>query len=186
MAIIRPGKSSRRRLSLEGAAVVRPFRGKTYVQSWPRKRGAPKQPWQKAHLELLRLSQYIVKRMPGEEIATMWQGLQNFLAKHTGVRGLAAIRLRDWLTQIPYGRAWFVEAPDGTRFYNAAALTDASDFLDWIEPTYGGVLIRTGDAWRTTRNCKAGNVLCCITDGTWPGACPPARLPTQAEAMGGH
>ena len=55
-----------------------------------------------------------------------------------------------------------------------------------VQGVDSGVLIRTGDAWRTTRNCKAGNVLCCITDGTWPGACPPARMPTQAEAMGGY
>ena len=128
----------------------------------------------------------MVKRMPGAEQQTMGDGLQRWLATHSGLRGLAAIRLRDWLTQIVYGRAWRITDSEGHTFWSERARQDASDFLDWLEPTLGGVVIRTGDAWRTTRNCKPGNVLCCITDGPWPGACPPARMPTQAEAMGGY
>lgn len=130
--------------------------------------------------------QRAVKTWPGEEQRVMDRALQTFMQAHRGVRGTAAIRLRDWLTQIIMGRAFMFVLPDGTRLYTAAARRDASDYLDWTDPRLGSLLTRTEEGWLPTIQCRLGNVLTCMHSREMPDCCPPASIPDKRDAMGGY
>lgn len=186
MAMLRPGRSSRRRLSLKGGAVLRVQNGRTYAQAWPRKRGKPRQKYQQAGLRRMTVSQRMNRYVPAEEYETMNQGLQQFLKRHTGVRGTAAIRLRDWMTQVIYGRAWRLELPNGRVLWPAAAQRDVSDILDWIDPRPGSLMTRTADSWLPTVNCKVGSVLTMTDSRAAPACCPAAHVPPADETVGGY
>lgn len=172
-------------MSLRGAVLLRVSHGRTYAQGWPRRRGQPSASYQKASLERMSASQRMVKYMPAAERATMEAGLARFMRQHTGIRGTAAIRLRDWLTQIVFGTAWAAVAPDGTVFYSAKMRRDCSDFLDWIEPRIGSLMVRTDAGWRTTINCKKGAMLTMTDGGIYPDCCASASIPNKKAALGG-
>lgn len=186
MAIIRPGRASRRPASVGKHIVLYTFQGRTYVRSWPAKRGKPKQPYQQAALDRLRLQQQAVKFTSVDEYDTMDRGLKAFLREHRGVRGTAAIRLRDWLTGITFGRAFSWSWQGRPRVVSAAVVQDCSDFLDHLEPRLGSLMTRTPDSWLPTVQCRPGAVLTCAHSGLYPGACPAATLPKRNEAIGGY
>lgn len=186
MARVKPGRNLKGTAPLTGAVSFRIDRSRTYAQKWPRKRGLPKQTYQRAGLERLRIAQNAVKHMPGDDVTPMREGLQTFMDRHRGVRGTAAIRLRDWLTQVVYGRAWSLQLPDGTVVYSAQVQRDCSDFLDWLEPRIGSLVTRTDEAWLPTVNCKRGRLLTLTGPGEQGRACPPASIPPARLAMGGH
>ena len=182
---MRPGRSSRRSHSFQGSVLFRISNGKTYAQAWPRKRGLPQLTYQRANLERMKVAQRAVRYVPGWEISTMEDGLQRFMNAHRGVRGTAAIRLRDWIMQALYGRAWNPVAPDGRVFYTSKVYRECSDFLDWLDPRPGSLVVRTDHAWLCTVQCKAGSFLMLTEDGDWPGGCPEASIPSLVEAVGG-
>lgn len=186
MARIGTGGVRRRGPYTGGRFLIQAWRGQLHAQKWPRRRGRPKQDWQRASLERMAVSQKAVKRMPPEERRVMQEGLQRFMQTNTGVRGLAAIRLRDWLTQVMFGRAWTLVADSGEVLYSEAIHREVSDILDWTDPWLGSLLTRTNEEWLPTIQCEKGKVLCLTTNGQWPGGCPPAQLPPKHAAMGGH
>lgn len=184
--IIKPGRTAQHPLKTGKTIIVRPWRGQVIVQSWPRKRGQPKQPWAKWNLQRMIISRWLQKRVHPLATTTMDAALKDFLATHTGVKGTAAIRLRDWITQVIYGRAWMITGPDGTVYHTATQVRDASDWLDALCPRPGGVLIRAPDGWTTTVNCAPGKVLMLLGEGDVPGACPAASVPSAQDAAGGY
>lgn len=185
MVQIQPGTGRRKRPSTKGAYVLRVSGGRVYAQSWPRPRGKSRIPYQAAQNERMRLAARAVKRWPAEEQNVMRQGLDQFLRQNRGVRGTAAIRLRDWLTSILTGRAWSLSLPDGTPLRSAAQIRDCSDFLDILEPRIGSLVTRTAEGWYPTWQCKPQAVLCCLPPRPLPGACPPASPADKRTAIGG-
>ena len=115
----------------------------------------------------------------------MEDGLREFMKRHEGVRGTAAIRLRDWFTQVFYGRAWAVSLPDGKVIYSQKVVRECSDFLDWLDPRPGSLVVRTDDAWLPTVQCAPGRMLTLTKDGPVRNGCPEASIPTKEEAIGG-
>lgn len=186
MAQIRVGTGRRKRPSTKGAYILRVTGGRVYAQAWPRKRGPSKVPYVRAQQQRMKVMAQAVKRWPSDEQSVMREGLDEFLAENRGVRGTAAIRLRDWLTSILTGRAWSVDLPDGRRMWSVAVVRDCSDFLDLIEPRIGSMFVRTGDTWLPTVNCGPGYLLTCLTDRPVSGCCPTASMAPKDEAMGGY
>lgn len=185
MAIIRPGRAGKRRLSLTGAVSVRVYQGRTVAQAWPRPRGTPKLAYQRATLDMLRVSQRAVKQIPARESAPMDRELKAFLNAHRGLQGSAAIRLRDWLTQVVYGRAWAVAFPDGRVMWSQRVYRECSDFLDWTLPRIGSLLTRTDRAWLPTEACAPGAVCKLMPSIPITGCCPPASIPDRRWGAGG-
>jgi len=186
VAGIRPGGASRRTQYGGKVWLSYTVHGRTYVRKWPRARGKPKLPWALANLKRMAVAQRAVRQWQPEATKHMQEGLDTFLREHVGLRGTAAIRLRDWLTQVMYGRAWDLVLPTGKKLYSYAAIRDASDFLDWLEPRYGSVLVRTPDGWHGTWNCKPGGVFTMAPDYATPLCCPPADVPPRDQAAGGY
>lgn len=186
MAQIQPGTGRRTRPSTKGAYVLRVSGGRVYAQAWPRKRGRSNLGYQKASNDRMQLLAQAVKRVSAREQTPMREGLDAFLAANRGVRGTAAIRLRDWLTSIITGRAFNWALPDGRVIWSNAVIRDCSDFLDILEPRVGSLLTRTTTAWHPTVQCGPGRVLCCIPPNPLEGACPQASPAPHSTAVGGY
>lgn len=120
------------------------------------------------------------------ETSATRDALDEYLASNQGLRGTAAIRLRDWLMMQVTGRAWIWELPDGTRLYPAAVVQDISDMLDYTEPRPGSLLVRTTTEWLPTVQCGKGKVFQMMPDAGLPDACPAATLPAKHETVGGY
>lgn len=174
----RPGYAQKAfRLIVRGGSII--------AQAWPRKRGLPKQSYQQAGLKRMSAIQRAVKYIHADERNTMRDGLQKFLDNNEGVRGTAAIRLRDWFTMNYAGRAWAVDIPGQGRLYSDAVYQDCSDFLDLIEPKIGSILTVTPNGWAPTTNCKSGMVLVFMHSMPSEFACPPAKGADYFTAVGG-
>lgn len=186
MATIRPGRASRRPGTSSRQLIYYTRNGRLHVRAWPRKRGRPKQPWQRANLDKLRYAQQLVKRMTELETQATREALDSYMQSNQGLRGTAAIRLRDWLMMQLTGRQWIWEAEDGARFYPAAVVQDISDMLDHAEPRPGSLLTRTDAEWLPTVQCRPGAVFQVMPDGGLPDACPAATLPAKHETVGGY
>lgn len=157
-----------------------------YAQTWPRKRGRSKLPWQRAQIERVRSIQRAVQQIPAEERSLMQRALAKFLRANRGVRGTAAIRERDLQTAHLSGRLFRPALPDGTDLNPASVYADASDILDWLEPRHGSMVVRTTDGWLPTVNCAPGRVLVQTLSIWEDGCCPNAGIPPAKYAMGGH
>lgn len=186
MAIITPGRSRSRPPYSKKTLIQDFWRGMLRVRSWPRKRGLPKQPWQLAGMERLKVAQKAVKNLPEREVVPTREGLEEFMREHTGVKGTAAIRLRDWQTMNFFGRAYMPIRPDGRPIYSFAQMQDVSAFLDVIEPRYGSLLVRGREGWAATRQCRPRTPLVLGPGIATPGCCPPADIPPMTEAAGGY
>lgn len=186
MAQIQPGTGRRKRPSTKGAYVLRVSGGRVYAQAWPRQRGRSKLGYQQASNERMRLLSEAVKRVPAREQNPMREGLDAFLSDNRGVRGTAAIRLRDWITSMLTGRAFSFALPTGRVIWSNAVVRDCSDFLDIMEPRVGSLMTRTSEGWYPTVQCGPGRVLCCIPPTPITGACPPASPAPHSEAVGGY
>lgn len=185
MATLRAGGSSKRQQSLRGAVVIRSSNGKTYAQAWPRPRGTSPLVYQRANVARMSIVQNCVKLVPAEERRVMYEGLEQFLHDKPGVRSSAAIRLRDWLTSVVYGRSWALTLPTGHVVWPQTVAHDASDYLDWLEPRLGSLLVRTRKGWLPTVQCKPGAVLLQVIQPSYPSACPPASYADYDTTMGG-
>lgn len=186
MATMIPGGMSERPASLKNAAILRLWRGMIIVSGWPKKRGPPKQAYQRASLERWKVLNRMVKHTPAPERIAMGDGLKQFLDTHTGLRASAAIRLRDWFTAIYTGRAFYFSLPDGSSIYPSVIGQEVSDLLDWTEPRVGSLLTRTDKGWLPTVQCAPGRVLCQLPPDEIPGACPPASQAPKSQAVGGY
>jgi len=185
MAILEPGRASSRPLRLKGVVNIIARGGRLFAQAWPKKRGPHTLPWMKANRDRLIAIQKAIQFMPTAERGLTQQTLKQYLAKHQGLRGTAAIRERDYQTAMISGRLWATADPYGTKITPVTVCADASDFLDWIEPRIGSMMVRTETGWLPTENCAPGKVLVQTLVPDWPGACPPASIPDAADAMGG-
>jgi hypothetical protein len=185
MATVLPGAASRRPGFTKRAYVIRRHNGKLVAQSWPRRRGKPKQSYQKANLRRMSVMAKAVKRWPTREVEPMRTGLNRFLQENRGVRGTAAIRFRDWQTAILSGRQWIFDTPDAGPIHPARLVQDVSDLLDNLEPRYGSLLTRAPDGWLPTVQCAPGYVLCSFHSQPAANACPPASTPPADQAAGG-
>lgn len=183
---MRSGRSSKRPQYRQRVYVVRSVQGRTVAQAWPSPRGQPKQPYMKAALDAFRVAQRGIKHWSPHEQEVMAAGLDEFMRKHRGVRGTAAIRMRDWLTMFTYGRAAKITIPGYDNTRTATQLRDASDWLDHAEPRLGSLLVRTGEAWLPTVQCQLGAVLCQWMPLPIGKPCPVASIPPADEAMGGY
>lgn len=186
MAIIKPGRASRRPGYSAKVILSLVRKGKVYAQKWPRKRGTPPQEYQRAAIDRWKTGQQAVKYTSPREQSSMREGLGRYLDKNQGVRGSAAIRLRDWFLQNMAGRAWAVDTPDGRRIYSGAVVKDASDFLDGMEPRVGSLLTRTPTGWLPTVQCRPGYYLQSAGSGASTRCCPPASIPGPDQAVGGY
>lgn len=186
MALIKTGRAARRPGYRQRVYVLRSFHGRTIAQSWPRARGIPVIGYMKAGIERMRIAQRAVKTWAPEEQRVMDKELKSFMRRHRGVQGTAAIRLRDWLTQIIYGRAFQWTTPDGKLLRTAAMQRDASDWLDWSEPRLGSLLTRTDQGWLPTIQCRKGLVLTQSLSIATETCCEPASIPDKRDAMGGY
>jgi hypothetical protein len=159
--------------------------GKIIASAWPRKRGRNKLVWTRNNSVRMDTIQIGIKYMPTEERSLLEEGLATFLSNHKGLRGTAAIRARDWLTQLFSGRfaALYDELGEDRR--PQASESDASDFIDWIEARIGAMMIRTTTGWLSSSQTAPGQVLH-ITAGipVFDDAAPPS-MPDAANAMGG-
>lgn len=185
MATLMPGRTSRRPGYTKKSFITLVRHGQIYAQAWPRPRGLPKLPYQRANLERLRTAMRAVKMTPSREFSTMEQGLKKYLREHEGVRGTAAIRLRDWQTAIMYGRGFAFRHPDGFIMNTATVTGDASDLIDNMEPRPGSLITRTDVEWLCTHGNKPGGVLSLMNDGEQSFASPPASIPPKDQAVGG-
>lgn len=185
MATLLPGRASRRPGYTKPAYVIQHRRGRLVAQSWPRKRGLPKQRYMLAILQRMKIAAKAVKRWPTREVEPMRQGLDDFLRENRGVRGTAAIRFRDLQTSILSGRQWEVNFPDGSVSRTAQQVQDASDVLDNLEPRIGSLVTRAPDGWLPTEQCAPKHVLCSYHSQADPNACPPASIPDRSTAAGG-
>lgn len=186
MAQIRPGRASKRPGYLTKQLMLRELHGKIVASAWPKPQGPSKLPYMIANRERMKIAQKAVKLVPPTETIPMNEQLKKFLREHRGVRGTAAIRMRDLETQRMFGTLFQPILPNGKRLAMQTQVREVSDWLDWIEPRLGGVMIRTKDGWRTTTNCKLHAVMMQTIVGAWPQSCPLADIPGKDEAMGGY
>jgi hypothetical protein len=186
MALIRPGRASRRPGYTKRGFLLAVRKGKIYARAWPRRRGTPKYSYMRDQNLLFKLVALAIKLLSTEDRQGMDSGLQDFLNENRGVRGTAAVRARDWFTQVMFGRAWAINMPDGRRVWPASVVQDCSDVLDHLEPRIGSLLTRTDDSWLCTVQCQQGQVLFLSSGGPDSTCCPPASTPGREQAVGGH
>lgn len=186
MALITPGRASQRPPYFKRILSMVIRQGQLYVKAFPRKRKTAKQVWQIANQERFKIASQAIKHIHEREQSTMQTGLDEFLAENRGVKGTAAIRLRDWFTAVMFGRAWAVRAPNNRIYYPATVLQDISDLLDSFDPRVGSLLVRTNATWLPTVQCQEKFILCLLPEGDLPDTCPVASIPTNKdESVGG-
>lgn len=168
MSLLRPMGAQWRAPALGRVLVFSTYRGRLRVQSWPRKRGKPKDRRQRANLRYFALIQRAVKLLQAEEVNDMREALRRHNQRNRGQRGSAAIRMRDWQHQRMTGRGWAITVPGGPIFYPPAVARDASHILDHTSDDEGQFLIRTTENWQCIPPAQAGQLL--ISDPSGPGA----------------
>jgi hypothetical protein len=112
----------------------------------------------------------LIKRLHWREVEYERRMVANHNRTHTGQRGSAAIRLRDWQTQRFYGRGLMVIAEDLATFYPAAIARDASLILDHTTDEPGHLLQRNPNQWGSIPAGLPGQVLTAGSAGqpnTW-------------------
>lgn len=186
MAFLTPGRGTARPGYRRGRFYLRFWRGKLIAQSWPRPRGQPTTTRARAQQDYFRLLQKTVDLWNADERCTMDEWLSLFLRQHRGVKGTAAIRLRDWLTRIASGNMWAADSPDTPTIRTQRQIRIPSDALDILEPRPGSLLTRTGSGWHPTVQCAPGAVLVQAHGSPDPGCCPPASPADPSTAAGGH
>lgn len=186
MALIKPGRMGKRSIRPNRAYIADSWRGQLRVRSWPPPRGPSRYPWQAASSRRLAVSNKLNKAIHPRVITTMTEGLNHFLRANTGLRGTAAVRLRDWLYAIGTGREYVVTMSDGTIMWPAAVVKDCSDFLDLLCPRVGGLLVRTDTAWSSTTQCGPGRIMQMLPASGTDNTCPPPSLPDRTQAAGGY
>lgn len=185
MATLWPARATSRPPRQKNAVNTYIRRGRAIAQSWPKKRGKYRDDRMRASTWRQDVTVIASKLMRPQEYMPLNEALIEFLAKHTGLRGTAAIRTRDWFTQLITGRLWAWATPTSTSQYPATVRGDASDVLDWIEPRLGSVPVRTPTGWLGTTNLRPGEVF--VSTGTEARFtnCPNATIPGYDDAMGG-
>lgn len=187
MALITPGRASQRPPYFKRILSMVIRQGQLYVKAFPRKRKTAKQMWQIANQERFKIATQAIKYIHPDEQKTMQTGLQEFMAENKGVRGTAAIRLRDWYTSVMFGRAWAVRHPTEGIIYPATVLQDISDLLDLFDPRPGSLLVRGPKTWLPTVQCNENYILMLLPDCGLPDCCPVSSIPTNKnESVGGH
>lgn len=160
-----PTGSQWRTPELGRSVVVSSYRGITRVQAWPRPRGKPKTKAQATRQMMFAVYQRLIKHMHPAESALMRRAIQEHNRTHRGQRGSAAIRLRDWITQVLYGRGIALSTIDGPVFYPPAVSRDASFILDHTTDSPGQLLQRAGQQWGEITPGTAGQVLTAAAAG---------------------
>ena len=144
------------------------------ASAWPKKRGLPKDSYQKSTLERMTQLVHAQRQMLPCETEDMQKSLDKFKRENRGNMGQATIRFRDLLTQLQSGRLYGLILPGGRKIYHVDALVDITRLLDWLQPRAGGMLVRTSMGWRTTVNCKEGRLFTLQEEGDDTDACPSA------------
>lgn len=147
MPLFRPTGWTWRPPALGREVVLSPYKGTLRAQRWPRKRGLPKNPRDRARLELFALVQHAVKWLSGRERNDMEAAIKTHNRANRGQKGSAAIRARDWHHQRLMGRGFAFDLPDGRTIYPPGVHRTASKLLDHLNGRPGAFISKTDGKW---------------------------------------
>lgn len=171
MAFMRSAGRQWRPVAIRNAFIIAAKNGLLVAQRWPRSRGRTLNPHTTEMNEVWRAITRVMQTMPQWQWDTWRQALQRHRETHRGQRGSAAIRDRDWITQILMGRGPAFTLPDGRTIYPAAVRRDASGLLDNISATPGALLTRSHAGWDGLAPCPPGTRLTSTPNGGYPWCC---------------
>lgn len=166
-------RGTQRRLDASNKTIRLALKPEGFVASaWPKKRGLPKDAYQKSILARFHKLMMSQRQMLPVEYGPLKKALEDWNRKNRGNMGAASVRLMDLMTQIQSGRAFGMLMPGGREVYHVDALVDFTRNLDWLRPRAGGILVRTSTGWSTTNNCLAGRKFRLFDESYQGNSCP--------------
>lgn len=165
MTFLRPTGSQWRTPEMGKSYVVSSYRGITRCQAWPRPRGRARTISESNRRKIFSLWSLLIKWLTHWETAYERQAVADHNRTHTGQRGSAAMRLRDWQTQRLYGRGIAINVSPYLTFWPPAVSRDASFILDHTTAEPGQLLQRQLLSWTEGSPGLAGDVLTAGSSG---------------------
>jgi len=184
VALLGGSRAPRKVQQLTGLVNIYVRRGKLVARRWPAKRGRAKTPYAQGLQDRMGEVSKHIKNTFWLEVKTLREALQRWRGKSTGLKAGAIIRERDWMTRVAYGRMFAIELENGRVLWPEQVAIDVSDALDWLEPRFGSLMVRTSETWLPTHQCQVGWIFQMTPDGILAGACPPASIAGPDESVG--
>jgi hypothetical protein len=192
MATIQQRNASKRPGYAGKIFVISTWKGRLRVSAWPRKRGTPKDEYQKSITDRLKTVVAWLKTLHAREVIPMREAVEEHNKSVKGLKGAAAVRYRDIAHMNAEGRFLAFEMKDdgttnpalvrpGTIWMSAAVAQDISDALDWTQPRKGALLVSHNGLWLPTRQCAIGAVFTSIDNNDAYLCCPEASMRGDME-----
>ena len=147
--------------------------GRVVASKWPRAQAGRTAQKLATTRQVFKGRVYFVKRMHPRETEPLRKALAEFLNANRGLRGSAAIRLRDLLMQILSGRMFSYGDDQRSRIYHDVVHREITTYLDWLEPQHGSLIARTSETWLPTWYAMTGMLLK-LHDTTPDTGCQPS------------
>lgn len=160
---------------------TRLLHGRLHASVWPRGRSEQPSPKQQRSQDAFKASLWFVKHMHEREVTPWREALERFHRANRGLRGSAAIRLRDLLMQSIRGRLFSFYLPGIGWLHSAAVHREITMLLDWFEPHPGSLMARGDDTWKPTVPCQTGAVLTMSPESATANCCEPNRIAKRSE-----